>query len=77
MRTLSGLLSLCLVFVVVSFLSPSFACAAPNFTEGMWEMKGEVKFDRNIRVQAPFRVQSKEGARLSAALFLAIAQIDS
>jgi hypothetical protein len=39
-----------LVFAAVLFLSPPLARALPNFTEGMWEMKGEVKFQGDMKI---------------------------
>jgi hypothetical protein len=50
MRTAFAFLASCLVLVVVLFLSPLPARALPNFTEGMWEMKGEVKFQGDMKI---------------------------
>jgi len=50
MRTLFKFPASSLVLIAVVFLSPSFARAVPNFTEGMWEMKGQVNFEGGMRI---------------------------
>jgi hypothetical protein len=50
MRTAREIVALGIVLVVVSFL-PTALHSQPNFTEGMWEMKGEVKFEGEIKIE--------------------------
>jgi hypothetical protein len=50
MRTVSVFLASCLVPVAVLLLPPFPAHALPNFTEGMWEMKGEVTFEGGMKI---------------------------
>ncbi len=42
--------ALAFVFAVVAFLPPA-AGSAPHFSEGMWEMKGDVKFQGAMHVE--------------------------
>lgn len=51
MRTLFAFPVSGLILVAVLFLSPSPARALPNLTEGMWEMKGEVKFEGEVKIE--------------------------
>jgi hypothetical protein len=50
MRTVFAFSAPSLVLAAALFLLPSPARALPNFTEGMWEMRGEVKFQGNMKV---------------------------
>ncbi len=45
MRTLWTALALSLTVAAGLLWAPSFVFAEPNFSEGMWEMKGDVKFE--------------------------------
>ncbi len=49
MRTAIEGVALGIVFVLVSFL-PLSAETMPNFNEGMWEVKGDVKFEGNMKI---------------------------
>jgi hypothetical protein len=51
MRTLFAFPASSLILAAVLFLSPSPARALPNFTEGMWEMKGEVRFQGDMKIE--------------------------
>ncbi len=49
MRTVIESVALGIVLALVSFL-PLSAQTMPNFSEGMWEMKGEVKFEGAMKI---------------------------
>ncbi len=52
MRTMLAVPASSLILAAALFLSPSFARAVPNVnvTEGMWEMKGDVKYEGDMHV---------------------------
>ncbi len=50
MRTVIERAALGILFALVVLL-PLAAHAAPNFTEGMWEMQGEVKFEGEMKIE--------------------------
>ncbi len=49
MRTFERV-ALVIVFAFAVLLPPAVK-AAPNFTEGMWEVKGEIKFEGAMKIQ--------------------------
>ena len=50
MRTKLAFSASCLILIAGLFLSPSFARAVPNFSEGMWEMKSEATYQGEMKV---------------------------
>ncbi len=50
MRTVIERVALGVLFALVMLLPPAVH-AAPNFTEGQWEMQGEVKFEGEMKIE--------------------------